>query len=434
MRSLRWLLIGLLSAAVVLSVSAGGQGEAAADEASLLYWTHNHAPSIPVNEALIDEFLAENPGVAIIFDNAPHENYEQRLMTAFAGGQGPDIFWAGDWMVPQFLRNNMIAPVDPTAFGVETQEQFEALFAPGSLEAFKHEGMIYTGGVSEYNSFSLIYNVTHFEEAGLARLSETEPITWEELIEIGRVLSREENGATTRVGLTWPFAVPIWTVLIVEPMVRQLGGELVDPATGEPRFDSPEVMRTMEVLQRMHEERVIDTAFYIDLLQDFAGGRASSIIAGPWAAQPLREINPDLEWAVAPLPQFDAESERVTTLYAWAWYVNANIPPERQALAWRFVEKLTSAQTRWWDSVGYVQARLGETTDGVSFDDYRAQGDRRLQVIFNDYPFGRYQFRSTAYFELSDLLTRAATVILAGGDIPSILGETQEAALEAVDF
>jgi multiple sugar transport system substrate-binding protein len=419
------LVLCLVLLSALFSFSVAAQDE----PITIVYWTHNHAPSIPVNQAIIDEFLAENPNVTIIFDHAPHDNYEQRVLTAFAGQQGPDVFWAGDWMVPQFLRNNMIAPVDPTAFGVETQEEFLALFAPGSLDAFIGEdGLVYTGGVSEYNTFSLIYNLDHFTEAGLEPLSETEPLTWEEFMDIGEQLAQSEAGATTRVALTWPFQTPIWTVLITEPMVRQLGGEIVDPETGMPQFNTPEMIRVMSMIAEMQDRGVIDSAFYSDVLLDFAAERTSTVIAGPWAAQPLKDMNPDINWAVAPLPQFEDAVDRVTTLYAWAWYVNANIPEERQHVAWRLVERLTAAQEEWWDSVGYVQARLGETQDGRTFEEFRAQSDERLQVIFNDYQFGQYQFRSTAYFEVSDILTRAQTRILAGGNVESVLRDAQTAA------
>lgn len=412
---------------LVLALTVMAPISAQDDTITIVYWTHNHAPSIPLNEQIIEDFMAENPNIEIIFDNAPHDNFEQRVLTAFAGGEGPDVFWLGDWMMPQFLENNIVAPVDPTAFGVETQEEFEALYAPGSLDAFKDgEGNIFTGGVSEYNTFSLIYNVDHFEAAGIELPSETEPMTWEQLIEIGAQLSEtNDDGATTRVGLTWPFQVPIWTVLITEPMVRQLGGELTDPETGAPLLNSPEVVQVMETVRDMQDQGAIDSAFYTDLLQDFATERASSIIGGPWAAQPLKDINPDLNWAVAPLPQFEGAEERATTLYAWAWYVNANSSPEVQEAAWQFVNALTSYQEEWWDTVGYVQGRLGETEDGLSYEEFRVQSDERLQVIFDDYQYGQYQFRSTSYFELSDILTRAMSRILAGEDVQTVLDEAQ---------
>jgi len=421
----------LLTLVVLVALVAATLGVApikAQDKITITYWTHNHPPSIPINQQIIDEFKKENPNVEIVFDNAPHSNYEQKILTAFAGNQGPDVFWAGDWMVPQFLANKMIAPVDPTAFGVKTQDEFEKLYAPGSLDAFKSDGKIYTGGVSEYNTFSLIYNVDDFKAAGINPLPKDKPVTWEELATIAAKLSKQESGKTTRVGLEWPFNVSIWTVLILEPMIRQLGGEIVDPGTGKPKFDSPEMLKVFEYVKSLRDNKAIDPDFSSSLLDDFAADRASMIIGGPWAASPLKDMNAKLNWDVAPLPQFKDAKSRVTTLYAWAWYVNANSSPEKQKIAWQFVNKLTSKGQLWWDKVGYVEARLGKTDTGKDLVEYRAASDPRLKVIFDDYQYGKSEFRSTSYFEISDIMTRALTKVLAGGDPKSVLSDAQIAA------
>lgn len=400
------------------------------EKITLNYWTHQHAPSIPINEEIIKEFQEAHPNVEIVFDHAPHDSYEQKVLTAFAGGQGPDVFWMGDWMVPQLIKNDMVAEVDPTAFGVQTPEEFVKLFAPGSLDAFTVDGKIYTGGISEYNSFSLIYNVDHFKEAGIDPLPTDKPITWEELAAIGQKLTTLDGDKVTRVGLNWPFTSGIWTVLILEPMLRQLGGEVIS-AEGQPQFDAEPMAAVMNYVSELAKNKVVDPAIAPALLDDFAAGRASMIFGSPWAVSPLKDLNKDLNWAIAPLPQFSNAQSQVTTLYAWAWFVNKNSSPEKQKLAWEFVNLLTSKQTVWWDKVGYVQARLGQTEVGEDITAYRAKSDDRLKIIFDDYQYGKFQFRSTAYFELSDLWTRALTRVLAGEDVAAVLNETQELALKA---
>jgi multiple sugar transport system substrate-binding protein len=403
--------------------AAPGAAPSGERQIELLYMTHNHAPSIPLNEAIVAEFEAANPNVRIVFDNSPHDNYEQKVLTAFAGGAGPDVFWAGDWMVPQFMQAGIIAPVIPEAFGVGSHEEFFALFEAGALDVFTTDGMSYSGGVSEYNTFSLIYNADAFAEAGLDLLPTDEPITWEELAEIAAALVVRDGNRVERVGLTWPPNTPIWTVLIQEPMLRQLGGELMNDE-GMPDFTQPAMVEVMTYLQGLRATDAVDPALYTDLLQDFAGGRAAMIIGGPWAAQPLKNINPDLNWATAPLPQFENATDRVTTLYSWAWFVSAQASPEKQRAAWEFVNLLTSKQQEWWDTVGYIQARQTEI-DGMSLQDYYAQSDERLSVIFNDYAFGQSQFSSTKYFELSDIWTRAQDRILNGEDVMSVLQDAQ---------
>lgn len=426
-----WMLSAMLLSACTMPVAAPAGDSAASDQPiELVYMTHNHAQSIPVNEAIIAEFEAAHPNVKITFDNSPHDNFEQKVLTAFAGGVGPDVFWAGDWMVPQFLDAGIIAPVDPTAFGVNSQEEFEALFDAGALDAFKSEGQIYTGGVSEYNTFSLIYNVDALAEAGFDPLPKDQPVTWEELAEIATALAVKEGDSTTRVGLAWPFGVPIWTVLIQEPMLRQKGGELIN-ADGVADFTQEPMVAVMSYLQQLRQSGAVDPAAYTDLLQDFANGRSAMIFGGPWAAKPLNEINPDLNWDIAPLPQFADAQERVTTLYAWAWFVSAKSSPEKQKAAWEFVNLLTSKQQEWWDQVGYVQARQTEI-DGMSLPEYYAQADERLGTLFADYPYGKAEFRSTNYFELSDIWTRAQDRVLAGEDVMTVLQDAQAQAEAAI--
>ncbi|MFN8491109.1 MAG: sugar ABC transporter substrate-binding protein [Caldilineaceae bacterium] len=410
--------------------SGGAAAPAAGKTIELLYMTHNHAQSIPVNEAIIKEFQKSHPNVKITFDNAPHSNYEQKVLTAFAGGAGPDVFWAGDWMMPQFVANGIVAPVDPSAFGVETQEEFLKMFPKGSLDAFTVDGKVYTGGVSEYNSFSLIYDAADFEAAGIPLPSKDKPMTWEELADIAAKLTVKNGDATKRIGMEYPFKTPIWTVLIQEPMLRQLGGELVN-ADGKPDFTQEAMVKVMNYVQGLRKKGGIDPALDQNLLDDLANDRTSIIIGGPWAAKPLNDINPNLKWDTAPLPQFADAKARTTTLYAWAWFVSAKSSPEKQKAAWEFVNLLTSKQQEWWDKVGYVQARETKI-NGKSLSEYYAQSDPRLNIIFNDYQYGKYEFRSPKYFELSDIWTRAQARVLQGEDVLKVLTEAQAQAAQAV--
>jgi multiple sugar transport system substrate-binding protein len=428
-------LLALVLAACQVPVTPAAPGEqpAATGETTLLYMTHSYDPAIPVNEQIIQEFEEAHPEVDIIYDHAPHANFEQKLLTAFAGGEGPDIFWAGDWMMPQFIEQGIIAPVDYSVFGVNSAQEYLELFEPGSLDPFMHEGEVYTAGLSEYNTFSLLYNIDVFNEAGVPLPSETEPMTWEEFATFAEQLAQQdENGNITRNAIEWPFATPIWTVLILEPFVHQLGGQLINPDTGLPQFDSEEMIKTMQYVQDLrYVHNAMDPALMTDTFEDFANGITATAIGGPWAISVLRNLNPDLNYGVAPLPKW-ADGERVTTLYAWAWFVSAKSTPEKQKLAWEFANLLSSKGQLWWDDVRYVQSRLGEAATGESLVEYRVASEPLLSTFLEDYKYGKFEFRSTAYFELSNIWTRATTRILEGEDVATVLGEAQtEAQLAA---
>ena len=243
-----------------------------------------------------------------------------------------------------------------------------------------------------------------------------------------QLAQQDDSGNITRNAIQWVQASPIWTVLILEPMLHQQGGQLINPETGLPQFDSPEMINTMQYVQDLRfKHNAYDPALFTDLLADFADGNTSMTIAGPWAISNLKNINPDLEYAVAPLPVWEG-GDRVTTLYAWAWFVNPNIDEEKQKLAWEFVNLLSSKGQQWWDDVRYVQSRDVETSTGQSLFDYIVSTEPAMPVFLADYDYGRFEFASTDYFELSDIWTRAQTRIFEGEDVATVMQEAQEAA------
>ncbi len=423
----RMALLGLAAPAIGAAMPRGVAAGAAQDEpVELLYMTHDNATAVAVNERLIEEFRQQHPNVTVTYDHAPHENFEQKVLTAFAGGQGPDLFWAGDWMMPQFVDNEILAPVDASSYGVASPQEFAGLYEQGALDAFVAGDRVLTGGISEYNTFSLIYHPAHFEEAGLPLPSATEPMTWEQVAESAQKLTKVEGGNRVRSGIEWNYNVPIWTVLCFEPMLRQIGGELTDPESGQPNFTSQEMVRVMQYLQDLRTQRqASDPAFVVDLVEDFANGRISMIEGGPWALPAVRAINPEARVAVAPLPVFEG-GERSTALYAWAWFVSAASPPEKQRAAWELLAFLTSRGRLWWDEAGYIQPRTDQVENGQSLADYRVSTMPEMAVFLDDFTHGAYQFRSTNYFEISSAWTRALTRIMEGDEVQAVLEETQQ--------
>jgi ABC-type glycerol-3-phosphate transport system substrate-binding protein len=415
--------LAAVSAAPALRRPAPASAQA---EVTLVYKTHDHPPAVELNNTLIAEFQEQNPGITIEYEALPFPDYEQALFTSFAGGDGWDVFWAGDWLTPQFFDNDILAPVDPAAYGVASTDEFLAMFDPGSLDAYIKDGNVYTGGTSEYNTFSLLYNPDHFAAAGIEALSETEPATWEQIAEYAKQLAQVgADGVRTRNGFIWAFQSNVWTPLITEPMVRQAGGELIDPESGDLLFTSPEAVKAFDYVRQLGEDGSIDPAFYVDLIEDYAQDRASMMVAGVWAIPAIRSLNPEAKIAVAPLPVFEG-GERVTTLYSWAWFVGNQSSPEEQAAAWKFLAYITAQGQRWWDDCGYIQARnVGQ--EGVEdIAAYRTETEPLLAVFTDDFTYGRYMFRSPRFYEIATELQRVQSLVLEGEDAEQALQDAQD--------
>ena len=291
------------AAGLMAGLPAASRRASAQEQVTIQYKTHgDFAPGVELNTALVAEFMEANPDITVEYEGIPYASFEQGLFTSFAGGDGWDVFWAGDWLGPQFFENDILAPVDFSAYGVSDLDAYLGLYDPGSLDAYVHDGNVYSGGISEYNTFSLIYNSDHFAAAGIDPLSETEPATWEQLAEWGPQLAQfGPDGARSRNALEWAFDANVWTPLIAEPMARQLGGDLANEA-GEPTLTDEQVVKTFDYFGQLAENKSVDPAFFVNIVDDFANDRVSMIIGGIWALPGIRSLNPDAKIAVAPLP------------------------------------------------------------------------------------------------------------------------------------
>ena len=417
----------LLKASGAAGLAAGlpaARRASAQGQVTIQYKTHDHPPAVELNTALVAEFMEANPDINVEYEGIPYPSFEQGLFTSFAGGDGWDVFWAGDWLTPQFFENDILAPVDFSAYGVSDLEGYLGLYDPGSVDAFVNDGNVYSGGVSEYNTFSLIYNPDHFAAAGIDPLSETEPVTWEQLAEWGPQLAQfGADGARSRNALEWAFDANVWTPLIAEPMARQLGGDLADEA-GEPTLTNEQVVKTFDYFGQLAENTSVDPAFFVNIVDDYAQDRVSMIIGGVWALPAIRAANPDAKIAVAPLPIWEG-TERNTILYSWSWFVGNQSSAEEQAAAWKLTNFLSAQAKRWWDDCGFIQARNVGVEGVEDIAAYRAETEPALAVFNSDFAEGSYMFRSTRFYEIADALLRSQSLVFEGEDAQSTLEDEQ---------
>lgn len=49
-----------------------------------MYWQYFYESKVNLIDELIKEFEAENPGIKVVHQNFPYDNYEQKLAAAIA--------------------------------------------------------------------------------------------------------------------------------------------------------------------------------------------------------------------------------------------------------------------------------------------------------------------------------------------------------------
>lgn len=351
MSRLRTALLSTLSAATLLA------GASQALAAELTFWHHTYPPARQFIEKKAAEYTAQHPDVTITLHDDPSGDYEVKLLAAIAAGNPPDIVNILDFLLPQYVSRNILAEVEPQAFGVSSAAGFEALYQPQALSGLTIDGKVY-GVPEEFNTLALFLNKKHFQAIGLDAADEANwPKTWNDLIALSEKLTKEDG---SQIGFNWVWNLdPYWYAQQYWPILTQYGCAVVD-AQGKAAINSDACVKAFTETWRVLIDKNLGgpekaTVNPVNALQDFSEGRQSMAIAGIWAP-PLYSDEVRANYVVAPLPQLDPANPR-TLLNSYALAVTAGSQHKKEAF--EFLNFLTSDTDGYLAATGYVTGRKG---------------------------------------------------------------------------
>ncbi|MCZ7547219.1 MAG: extracellular solute-binding protein [Anaerolineae bacterium] len=289
---MKHMLRALLVAALLLPVGLAGAQE---EPVTIEFW-HTYNEVSPEHEMLIETlipmFEEMHPNIKVVSVPFPYGEFRQALLTALAGGEGPelarlDIIWS-----PEFAELGVLATLD------EVMPDFEALadaVFPGPLSTNFYDGHYY-GLPLDTNTRVWMWGATVYEEVGL----EAPPETIDEVAaqcEAVKALGEEFYvfGDDNTTG--WNLLPWIWT----------FGGDITDPditmASGY--LNSAQSVAALEFLAEMVQSGCFSPAM-IGTASDPSAGyftdQIASILNGPWM-YPIAEAQyPDFEIQTTLMP------------------------------------------------------------------------------------------------------------------------------------
>jgi ABC-type glycerol-3-phosphate transport system substrate-binding protein len=312
---------------------------------------------IDLNKKLVEEYQAKNPHVTIKYEQIPNNEFGTKMLTALSNGSGPDVINMDDSALRgEYIPKDLLAPIDPAAFGKSSVDEIEQDYVAGTLDGAKGEdGQLY-GVPSEFNATAFAINKAHFEDAGLDPASP--PATWDEVAEQGKKLV-----AKGHEGFNFVYLHSGWYSQQLQTLLNETGGSILTEDGTASALDQPESVEALQIWNRLiNEDKVgdADTASREATVpfDDFASGRRSMTMIYPWAVDQLKADNPDLfkDVAVVPLPQVDPANP---TGRWYAYYFAVNKASEHQREAWKFIQYLALQSERWLTDVNFVQPVTG---------------------------------------------------------------------------
>ncbi|MDQ3979130.1 MAG: extracellular solute-binding protein [Actinomycetota bacterium] len=279
----------------------------------------------------VREFERRHPDVRVETDKGPIGSMPDLVRAGISSGAPPDVVQGH---AHSGAGQGLAQPVDDLwrKHGLTPGE-----FLPGAVEDVTWAGRLY-GLPLDSNAMVILYNVDHFEAAGL-RPPGTDT-SFADFEQMAQALTTPDG---SRRGLVIPLSN--W---VTYGWIRANGGQLVEiDANGQPRFsfDMPEVIEAIGFLDRLIEAGWAygpegPDAGSSDAYALFRSGAASMHASGSWDLVKVLKDNPGGRYGVGLMPRGLTGSTAGTVMGGSSLWIP--VGSRQRDLAFEFMMLLTS--------------------------------------------------------------------------------------------
>ncbi|WP_151733880.1 sugar ABC transporter substrate-binding protein ['Paenibacillus yunnanensis' Narsing Rao et al. 2020] len=272
---------------IVAGCGNSNEGADGGDTKTLKVWFMGTSDTVDPIAKMYEE---QNPGIKVDVQAIPWDSAHDKLLTAVASKDGPDVVQMGTTWIPEFAAAGALMDLAPYI------EQYPELqpdnFFEGAVQTTQYEGK--TVGIPFYvETRAMFYRTDLLAEVGYPE----GPKTWDELKDASRKLV-EKGGAGH-------YALPVEGKDSIFPAIFawQNGSELIDE-NRQPQYNQPAYVEMVEYLKSFYDEGLSPLGTDLDTVSAFKEGTMGMFISGPWMIQTVKDKAPEIDgkWAVTTLP------------------------------------------------------------------------------------------------------------------------------------
>lgn len=324
----------------------------------LTYWTHEDPNRTEIENRYISEFEKANPEVTIKRVTNPSKKMAERILTAFAANQGPDVFNLQIEDEYAYIVNRRLAPVDHQAAGYPSTKAIYNAYISKVLDPVTYEGALY-GLPLELTNWCVYVNDRVFKSAGLDP-DKDYPKTWEDMVTVSEKIAARKGEIIERRG--FDFRYPYYLVSMVA-MAEQHGGKLISDDGKKAIINDQAWIKFLKFMQDWGPNgKNLGSPTYTNARKLFNkdNNDIAMCLSGLYQAGRIRKDNPEFynsgEWRVVPYPKFkNAVNDVAGAYYGHYLVVNAQKPKENQKMAWKFIGYMLRHSEEYLSKVGLVQ-------------------------------------------------------------------------------
>ncbi len=284
---------------------------------------------------ILPEFEKRYPNIKVKVQQIPWTAAQEKLITAFASDNTPDICQLGNTWIPQFSSLNAV--IDLSDFISKSSiVKPEKLFS-GIWETNVIENSIY--GIPWYVDTRLMfYRKDVFERAGFNQ----PPKNWDELYVLCKKIKELDKGKEK-----YPIFIPTneWNSFIIFGL--QAGAKLLKEKDTRGNFSSKEFKEAFDYLIRFHKEKLTPFGMMqvTNVYQAMAEEYISIYFSGPWNIPEFKKWmkgNLADKWATAPMPGYKNEYPGLSLAGGSSLVIFRNSKHKEEC--WKLIEFLSDPQ------------------------------------------------------------------------------------------
>ncbi len=304
---------------------------------------------------LAADFMRENPDAKVKVTPIPWDGAHDKIATAIAGRQTPDVSLIGTTWMGEFAKTGGL---DLTPANLANKDDF----FPGAWDTTVVDGTSY--GVPWYVETRLFYvNKDVAAKAGVT----SAPKTWDEFKAAIKAF-KEKGGAKWGVSLQ-PGGTGSWQSVL--PFVWQNGGDVL--SGGKFTLDSPQAVEALAFYKSFFDEGLAPKDLPQGSLEpDFVKGQIGAFVSGPWHIGILKEQGGADKYQLWHMP-----GKQTTTSFVGGGDLAVFKDAKNRDGAWKFVAWLSrpEVQVKWYRTVADLPAVK------KAWDDPTLKGDTLLSAF-----------------------------------------------------
>jgi ABC-type sugar transport system permease subunit/ABC-type glycerol-3-phosphate transport system substrate-binding protein len=288
---------------------------------------------IPLEEETIAQFRKLYPHIEISYEPNPGRQYEEKILTALAANEPPDVFLLDSKLIPTFTNKKILLDLSGYVgeLAIDTSQWF-----PAVLDIARRGKAVYAFPKG-FTPLVIYFNKTLFDEANVDY--PVKEWSWNDYLAIARKLTRDRNrdGVIDQYGSAFTNYYYFWI-----PWVWSAGGDVIRPDGSKASgcLDSPETEAALQFLIDLPVTHRVAPAVGSwaqaektgTNSQLFAAGKIAMIADGHWRMPKYLEYIEagTLDIGVVGFPRHPG-GKKVNVMYESGWCVPVSSKHPREA-------------------------------------------------------------------------------------------------------